>query len=132
VWASAGGAQAGAASPPAFKAVRNVAELEAALSASGRPVMLDIYADWCVSCKELERYTFNETRVRDRLSRVQLLRVDVTANSPDDRALLKRYGLFGPPGILFFDGKGQEVPAARVVGYQDAQQFLATLALAGI
>jgi thiol:disulfide interchange protein DsbD len=87
--------------------------------------MLDFYADWCVSCKEMEKFTFSDPRVQARLSQLGLLRADVTANNPDDQALLKRFGLFGPPGIIFFDAQGREV--LRVVGYENAERFLARL-----
>jgi thiol:disulfide interchange protein DsbD len=89
--------------------------------------MLDFYADWCVSCKEYERYTFADPRVRKLLEGSALLQVDVTNNTPQDGALLSRFGLFGPPGIVFFDRSGQEIVPLKVVGYQDAEQFLVTL-----
>ena len=87
--------------------------------------MLDFYADWCVSCKEMEHSTFSDPRVRARLAQLNLLRADVTANNPDDQALLKRFGLFGPPGIIFFNTEGAEV--VRVVGYESADKFLKSL-----
>ncbi|QBQ96495.1 protein-disulfide reductase DsbD [Paraburkholderia pallida] len=108
-----------------FAPVRSSAQLDAALKAAGKPSMLDFYADWCVSCKEMEKFTFSDPRVQARLAQLGLLRADVTANSPDDQALLKRFGLFGPPGIIFFDASGQEV--LRVVGYENADKFLARL-----
>ena len=89
--------------------------------------MLDFYADWCISCKEMERFTFSDDAVKAKLKPVLLLQADVTANSEADKALLKRYGLFGPPGILFFDAHGNEMGDFRVTGYQDATQFLKTL-----
>lgn len=89
--------------------------------------MVDFYADWCVSCKEMERSTFADPRVRQKLAGWTLLQADVTANSDDDRALLARFKLFGPPGILFFDASGRERGAVRVVGYQSGDEFLATL-----
>ena len=87
--------------------------------------MLDFYADWCVSCKEMERLTFTDARVHKALADVVLLQADVTANNADDQALLKCFGLFGPPGIIFFDDRGHEV--LRVVGYENADHFLARL-----
>ena len=117
---------------PRFRRVQNGAELDAVLQSAGRPVMLDFYADWCVSCKEMEHLTFNDPRVSARLDTLLLLQADVTRNSPDDRALLKRFGLFGPPGILFFDAQGRELAAHRIIGYQDATRFLASLASAGV
>ncbi|TXF10816.1 protein-disulfide reductase DsbD [Pelomicrobium methylotrophicum] len=111
-----------------FERVRSLAELEARLqAAAGRYVMLDFYADWCVSCKEMERFTFSDPRVQAKLRDVVLLQADVTRNTPEDAALLKRFNLFGPPGILFFDRQGREIPGTRVVGFQKADQFLATL-----
>ena len=89
--------------------------------------MLDFYADWCVSCKEMEAFTFSNPAVQARLAGFKLLKADVTANSADDKALLARFGLFGPPGILFFDKTGSEVKAVRVVGFQAADDFLRTL-----
>ena len=115
---------------PVFAPVKSVTELDARLQAAGRPVMLDFYADWCTSCKEMEKYTFSDPRVAAKLNAALLLRADVTADDGDDKALLKRFGLFGPPGIVFFDGQGRPVDGVRVVGYQDADQFLATLAQA--
>ena len=117
---------------PRFRRVQNGAELDAVLQRAGRPVMLDFYADWCVSCKEMEHLTFNDPQVRARLDTLLLLQADVTRNSPDDRALLKRFNLFGPPGILFFDAQGRELAAHRIIGYQDATRFLASLASAGV
>ena len=115
-----------------FATVRNVAELDSALRTASRPVMLDFYADWCVSCKEMEAFTFSDAAIQARLQGAVLLKADVTRNSPADRALLKRFGLFGPPGILFFDAQGQEVKVARVVGYQDSARFAQTLSAAGL
>jgi thiol:disulfide interchange protein DsbD len=109
-----------------------VAELDTALRSAGRPVMLDFYADWCVSCKEMERFTFSDREVQKKLAGALLLKADVTANNDDDRELLKRFQLFGPPGTIFFDAGGQEVRAARLIGYQNSQRFLETLAHAGI
>jgi len=110
-----------------FEAVTSVAELDAKVMAAGRPVMIDFYADWCVSCKEMERFTFADPAVQARLAGFKLLRADVTANTPDDKALLARFGLYGPPGILFFDASGKENKGVRVVGFQDAEKFLTSL-----
>src|SRR5487761_2373811 len=110
-----------------FTRVRNVAELDAKLQAPGRPVMLDFYADWCVSCKEMEAFTFTDARVKAKMGQLLLLQADVTANSAEDKALLKRFSLFGPPGIIFFDRHGREIDGLRVIGYQQADAFLATL-----
>jgi thiol:disulfide interchange protein DsbD len=115
-----------------FRRIRSVAELDATLKTADRPVMLDFYADWCVSCKEMEHLTFNDAAVRPRMANALLLQVDVTANSADDKALLKRFGLFGPPGILFFDTKGEEHAAARVIGFVPPQGFATSLGVAGL
>lgn len=112
----------------AFTRVRSVAELDAALAnAGGRRVMLDFYADWCVSCIEMEKLTFTDPAVKAKLDQMLLLQADVTANSDDDKALLKRFGLFGPPGIILFDANGREAPGTRVIGYQPPAQFLQVL-----
>ena len=127
--------RAGAEAPRTlqFSRVLSVADLDARIAqAKGKTVMLDFYADWCVSCKEMERFTFSDPAVQARLKNTLLLQADVTANSEDDKALLKRFGLFGPPGILFFDAEGRELNDFRVVGYQDAAQFLQSLQRAGI
>lgn len=107
-----------------FQSIKGVEGLEAALAQADRPVMLDFYADWCVSCKEMERFTFTDPLVRQRLQKMILLRADVTANDAADRALLKRFGLFGPPGIVFFRPGGNEVPDTRVIGFQSAAEFV--------
>ncbi len=110
-----------------FERVASVAELDARVKTAGRPVMLDFYADWCVSCKEMERFTFSDPAVRAKLAGFVLLQADVTANTEDDKALLAKFNLFGPPGIIFYDAKGRENKAVRVVGFQDAAQFLKSL-----
>jgi thiol:disulfide interchange protein DsbD len=110
--------------------VASLAELEERLRAPGRPVMLDFYADWCVSCKEMEAFTFSDRRVRAQLDGMLLLQADVTAGSEADKLLLKRFSLFGPPGIVFFDAQGREIKGLRVIGYQNAERFLKTLSLA--
>jgi thiol:disulfide interchange protein DsbD len=108
-----------------FAPVRSSSELDLAIKTAVQPVMLDFYADWCVSCKEMEKFTFSDPRVQAKLKQLTLLRADVTANNADDQALLKRFGLFGPPGIIFFDKGGKEV--LRVVGYESADKFLRSL-----
>ncbi|ADJ61669.1 protein-disulfide reductase DsbD [Herbaspirillum seropedicae] len=123
--------QSAAAHATDFVRIRSSAELDAALqqNAAGerRPVMLDFYADWCVSCKEMERFTFTDERVKARFGQMLLLQIDVTANNADDRAMLKRFNLFGPPGIMFFDADGRELASRRVIGYQDADRFISAL-----
>ena len=112
----------------AFTRVRSVAELNAALAnTGGRRVMLDFYADWCVSCIEMEKLTFTNPEVKEKLDQMLLLQADVTANNADDKALLKRFHLFGPPGIILFDVHGTEIRGTRVIGYQAPAQFLHSL-----
>ncbi|MFC0348753.1 protein-disulfide reductase DsbD [Undibacterium danionis] len=111
-----------------FHRIKSSAELDAVLAQSkGKIAMLDFYADWCVSCKEMEKLTFVEPRVKAQLDQMLLLQVDVTANNADDKALLKRFGLFGPPGVIFFGADGKELPNTRVIGYQNADTFLNSL-----
>lgn len=110
-----------------FQKVTSVSALEQRLANATQPVMLDFYADWCVSCKEMEQFTFTDPRVIDRMQQMLLLKADVTANNREDRALLKRFGLFGPPGIIFFQPGGQEIESIRVVGFQGADKFADTL-----
>ena len=110
-----------------FERVKSVEELDARIAASkGKAVMLDFYADWCISCKEMDRFTFSDPRVQARLKNVLLLQADVTANNDADKALLKRFGLFGPPGIIFFDKNGVE-QKYRVIGYEKADKFLQSI-----
>lgn len=111
-----------------FTRVTSVAELDrAVLAARGRPVMLDFYADWCVACIEMEKRTFTDPAVKSAMGNLVLLQADVTANTADDKALLKRFGLFGPPGIIFFDSGGAELRTPRVIGFQTPQVFLQSL-----
>jgi thioredoxin:protein disulfide reductase len=120
---SAGDAYAGAAH---FKRIMSVADLDAeiaAAKAAGRTVMLDFYADWCVSCKEMEKYTFPEPLVQAALGNTVLLQADVTANDDADQALMQRFGILGPPSILFFGPDGTEKPDYRVVGFKPAAEF---------
>ncbi|HAP25825.1 MAG TPA: protein-disulfide reductase DsbD, partial [Achromobacter sp.] len=120
-------AAGGGAGEVHFTRVRSNAELDALLAQSTRPVMLDFYADWCVSCREMERFTFTDPGVAQRMAGMVLVQADVTANNTDDRALLKRFRLFGPPGIMFFEPGGKEIADARVVGFQDAKRFTESL-----
>ena len=129
-WVSPRGVQA---STLQFRPVKNAVELDAVLRSSpGRPVMLDFYADWCVSCKEMERFTYADPEVLRRLSGALLLKADVTRNAAEDRELLKRFELFGPPGIIFFNAQGQELRQLRVIGFQDAKRFAGTLSAVGL
>lgn len=114
--------------PLVFERVKNLAELDDKLAnTQGRTVMLDFYADWCVACKELEQFTFSDKKVQQLLKDTVLLQADVTANSDDDKALLKRFGLYGPPGIAFFNARGQEMRSLQTVGFQNAERFSKTL-----
>lgn len=114
-----------------FKRIKSTADLDAVLaSAAGKPVMLDFYADWCVSCKEMEKLTFTDARVQKQFAGMVLVQVDVTANDADDKAMLKRFNLFGPPGIILFDKAGYEIPGGRVIGYQDPDKFLRSISVA--
>jgi thioredoxin:protein disulfide reductase len=106
-----------------FTRIKTLAELDQALASAKKPVMLDFYADWCVACKEMDRFTFHDPKVMSQLGNLTLLQVDVTANSEDDRALMKRFGLFGPPGIIFFDTNGKEIAESRIVGFLEATAF---------
>ncbi len=126
------GMVAGASGALQFTPVRSSEELDAAIHGAKRPVLLDFYADWCVSCKEMERFTFTDAAVQQRMSGALLLRADVTANSAQDRALLRRFHLFGPPATIFFDRAGHEIGAARLVGFQNTPRFLETLQSAGL
>lgn len=110
-----------------FTPIRNSVDLDreiAAAQARGQTIMLDFYADWCVSCKVMERQVFREARVAARLGKLHLLQADITANSKEDRELLKRFTLFGPPAMLFFGQDGKEIRAARLVGEKNADGFL--------
>ena len=118
------------AAPMPWEKVASLQELQEKLKAAGKPAMLDFYADWCVSCKEMEAFTFSDAKVRAQLDGMLLLQADVTANNEADRALLKRFSLFGPPGIVFFDAQGREIRGLRVIGYQNPERFLKTLSLA--
>ncbi|MEE8321913.1 MAG: protein-disulfide reductase DsbD [Gammaproteobacteria bacterium] len=111
----------------AFKYIKGIDELEEHLADAGfqdKPVMLDFYADWCVTCNEMEKYTFTDPGVQAALSNVILLKTDVTKNDAADQALLRKFSLFGPPAIVFFDRSGQERMAYRLVGFVEADEFI--------
>jgi thioredoxin:protein disulfide reductase len=110
-----------------FDAVASTQQLQEVLAKTKSPVVLDFYADWCTSCKEMEHGTFTDPRVINMMEKVTLVRVDVTKNSMDDKALMKRFGLFGPPALLVLQPNGEEVTKARVIGYKAAEPFLAQL-----
>jgi len=110
--------------PLEFKSIKGAEGLrQAMMAARGKPVMLDFYADWCIDCKLMERRAFTDAQVRAVLGDVVLLRADVTANDESDQDLLKQFGLFGPPAILFFDANGAEIRQFRLIGYRDPEAF---------
>ncbi|WP_454875528.1 protein-disulfide reductase DsbD [Paraburkholderia xenovorans] len=122
------GAQTETVSAARFEPIRSTAELDRALeSARGQPVMVDFYADWCISCKELERFTFTDARVVSEFAHWKLLRIDVTKNTPEDAEMLRRFGLFGPPALIFYDRNGRQQVDAQLVGFVGADAFLAHL-----
>jgi thiol:disulfide interchange protein DsbD len=128
--AAASGQEVAASSYPAlpFQGVKTVAELDEQIRQSkGKHVMVRFHADWCVSCKEMDRFTLSDAKVQSRLKDVVLLQVDVTDGTPDDAALLKRFKLFGPPGILFIDRQGNDVPDIKVIGFLNKNDFLTVL-----
>jgi len=109
-----------------FRPVKGLQGLDreiAAAASQGRPVMVDFYADWCIDCKRLERQTFSDPEVRRILADVVWLQADVTDNDAQDRALLRRFGLFGPPAVLFFDREGREMKAFRLIGFLEPEAF---------
>ena len=110
-----------------FKQVGSLQDIELQIALAeqqGQAVMLDFYADWCVTCKEMEAFTFSKEKVAVALAGFTLLQVDVTENSDSNKNLLKHFGLFGPPAILFFDVNSYEIESARVVGYMNADDFV--------
>ena len=128
-WSALGGSR----QEPTFRSIKSVADLDRAVAAAhedGRPVMLDFYADWCVSCKEMEKYTFTDPSVQAALGHAILLRADVTRNDADDQALLGHFGIYGPPTIAFYGADGAERRGYRVVGYMKASDFASVVRLA--
>lgn len=119
------------ASSSQFTKVKTVQELDVALKSAQKPVMLDFYADWCVNCVEFEQFTFSDPRVKAKLEALTLLKADVTKNSDDDKALQKLFTIYGPPAILFFKN-GKEVEELRLVGFKNADEFLAHLEKIGL
>lgn len=126
VASNAGGGGTPVVSGLVFEKIKGVDGLNAKLASAktnGQPVMLDFYADWCVSCKEMEAYTFTDSKVIAKLSGAMLLKADVTANDDQDKALLEKFGLFGPPATLFYNTDGAEQANYRVMGYMKASKF---------
>lgn len=107
-----------------FSYIKNIKELDLAIAASSKPVMLDFYADWCVSCKELEAITFKDAEVIKKLEGFTLLKADVTDNNDEHKALQSKYGIVGPPGLIFWDTTNKEVKASKIVGYKNPKDFL--------
>ncbi|KAA5928252.1 MULTISPECIES: protein-disulfide reductase DsbD [Pantoea] len=127
-WAFGGQTAQHAVAPLPFQTLQTPQQLASALQqASGRITMVDLYADWCVACKEFEKYTFSDSSVRDSLRQVQLLQANVTANSASDNALLQHLQVLGLPTILFFDSQGREIPGSRITGFLNAADFRAHL-----
>lgn len=107
-----------------FKKIKNIQELELAIKNSNKPVMLDFWASWCVSCKELEEITFQDEQVINKLQEFTLLKADVTENNDEDKALQKKFGVFGPPALIFWDKDKNEIQASRIIGYKNPKDFL--------
>lgn len=114
-----------------FSKIKNKEELTLALKSTQKPVMLDFYADWCVNCIEFEQFTFSDMRVKAKLEKLALLKADVTKNSEEDKALQKAFTIYGPPAILFFK-EGKEITELRLVGFKNADEFLAHLEKLGL
>jgi thiol:disulfide interchange protein DsbD len=111
-----------------FRKIHSIAELDAILSQSkGKKIMLDFYADWCTSCKELEHLTFSDTRVKKALAGYVLIQADITANSDEEKALSQKFGLFGPPALIFYDAQGKEVRSKRSIGFLPPEELLEKL-----
>lgn len=107
-----------------FKKVKNITELELAIKNSKKPVMLDFWASWCVACKELDTVTFKDAEVIRKLQQFTLLEADVTQNSDEDKELQKRFGVVGPPALIFWDDKKQEMQSVKIIGYKNPKEFL--------
>ena len=109
-----------------YKYIKTYAQLDQLVKNSNKPIMVDFWASWCVSCAELEKITFNNPKVQEKLKQYILVKVDVTNNTPEDKELMKRFNIFGPPVILFFEN-GSEQQYRRIVGFKDPKEFLKIL-----
>ena len=111
-----------------FIPINNIIELQNFQTDSNKkPIMLDFYADWCVSCLEYEKFTFNSPNIINLMDKFELLQVDVTENNKEHQLLLKEFSLFGPPGIIFFDSEGIEIKELRTIGFKNANEFSSIL-----
>jgi thioredoxin:protein disulfide reductase len=110
-----------------FERIKTLAELKIKLQNTNKNVILDFYADWCTSCIEMDKFTFSDANVRQKLNNVLLLQIDVTKNTKDDIEIMKMYKIFGPPALLVFDTKGNEISTARVIGYLAPEKFISHL-----
>ncbi|MBC8299531.1 MAG: thioredoxin fold domain-containing protein, partial [Pelagibacterales bacterium] len=102
----------------------NTSDLTSLVKGSDKITMIDLYADWCVACKELDKYTFSNTEVASLLNKINLIKFDITKTNKDNSDFLKKYKLFGPPTLLFFTPDGNEIPDYRIIGYVDAKLFI--------
>jgi thiol:disulfide interchange protein DsbD len=106
-----------------FERVKTLVELKNKLQNTQKHVILDFYADWCTSCLEMEKFTFSDEKIQTKLDNTLLLQVDVTKNTRDDVEIMKTFKVFGPPALLVFDAQGNEMKAARVIGYLSPEKF---------
>ena len=109
---------------PKFIAINTVDELDNVITSNtSKPLMLDFYADWCIACLEFEKFTFTDTQVKKLMEQYTLLKVDVTNNTDDHKILMKKFELFGPPAIIFFNSSGNEIRQIRTIGFKNAKEF---------
>jgi thiol:disulfide interchange protein DsbD len=133
VGTSASAASGSVKSASIFRRIKSTSDFDRELAATnGKTVLLDFYADWCVSCKEMEKFTFSKPEVQKALEAFVTLQADVTANDDVDQALMKRFGIVAPPDTLFFSADGKEKRALRLTGPEDAEKFLQRLSSAAL